>query len=62
MRVEEGKIPAFHASWRDISDAKLAEQEQIIASMSQSAAKHAASLTGMAKGTIGAMKNEPRHE
>ncbi|WP_158603326.1 hypothetical protein [Acidithiobacillus sulfuriphilus] len=48
------------ASWRDISDAKLAEQ--VIASMSQSAAKHAASLTGMAKGTIGAMKNEPRHE
>ncbi|WP_437557746.1 hypothetical protein [Acidithiobacillus sulfuriphilus] len=49
MRVEEGKIPAFHASWRDISDAKLAEQEQIIASMSQSAAKHAADRHGQRK-------------
>ncbi len=51
---EEGKVIAFHASWRNISDAKLAEQ--VISSMSNGAAENAESLMGVATETDRAMK------
>lgn len=54
VRNEEGNVLAYHASWRDISDAKLAEQ--VISRMSETAAEHAAALTSTAAETIGAMK------
>lgn len=43
VRGEDGQILAFHASWRDISDAKMAEQ--LIRSMSEGTTEHAAALT-----------------
>jgi hypothetical protein len=49
-----GKVIAFHASWRNISDAKLAEQ--VIASMSKAASENAESLMGVAGETDRAMK------
>jgi hypothetical protein len=49
-----GKAIAFHASWRNISDGKLAEQ--VIASMSKAAAEHAESLMGLAGETDRSMK------
>ena len=49
-----GKVIAFHASWRNISDGKLAEQ--VIASMSKAASEHAESLMGLAGETDRAMK------
>ncbi len=49
-----GKVIAFHASWRNISDAKLAEQ--VIASMSKAASENAESLMGLAGDTDRAMK------
>jgi len=49
-----GKVIAFHASWRNISDAKLAEQ--VITSMSQAASENAESLMGLAGDTDRAMK------
>lgn len=54
IRDKEEKVIAFHASWRDISDAK--QVEQVIISMDKSANEHAASLTGTAKETMSAMK------
>jgi hypothetical protein len=51
---EEGNVIAFHASWRNISDAKLAEE--VIASMSTSASEHADSLMMVAAETDRAMK------
>jgi hypothetical protein len=50
----EGKVIAFHASWRNISDAKLAEQ--VIGSMSKAASANAESLMGVAGETDRAMK------
>jgi methyl-accepting chemotaxis protein len=49
-----GKVIAFHASWRDISDAKLAEE--VITSMSNAASENAESLTSLARETDRAMK------
>ena len=49
-----GKVIAFHASWRNVSDGKLAEQ--VIASMSKAASEHAESLMGLAGETDSAMK------
>ena len=49
-----GKIVAFHASWRNISDAKLAEQ--VIVSMGRGAQQNADALTNMAGETGSAMK------
>ena len=49
-----GKVIAFHASWRNISDAKLAEQ--VIASMSKAASGNAESLMAVAGETDRAMK------
>jgi len=49
-----GKLIAFHASWRDVSDAKLAEQ--VITSMSKAASENAESLMGLAGETDRAMK------
>jgi hypothetical protein len=49
-----GKVTAFHASWRNVSDAKLAEQ--VIASMSKGASEKAESLMGVATETDRAMK------
>ena len=49
-----GKVIAFHASWRDISDSKLAEQ--VIASMSSAASENAESLMALAGETDRAMK------
>jgi methyl-accepting chemotaxis protein len=49
-----GKVVAFHGSWRNISDGKLAEQ--VIASMSKAASEHAETLTGLAGETDRAMK------
>jgi methyl-accepting chemotaxis protein len=49
-----GKVIAFHASWQNISDAKLAEQ--VIASMSKAASENADSLMGLAGDTDVAMK------
>lgn len=54
IRDKDEKVLAFHASWRDISDAK--QVEQVIISMDKSANEHAASLTGTAKETMSAMK------
>jgi len=51
----EGKVIAFHASWRDVSDATLAEQ--VIASMGKGAAENAASLMTVATETDHAMKD-----
>ncbi len=50
----QGDILAFHASWRNISDAKLAEQ--VIASMSKGASENADSLMAVATETDRAMK------
>jgi hypothetical protein len=49
-----GKVIAFHASWHNISDAKLAEQ--VIGSMSKAASENADSLMGLAGETDRAMK------
>ena len=49
-----GKVVAFHASWQNISDAKLAEQ--VITSMSQAASENAESLMALAGDTDRAMK------
>jgi hypothetical protein len=49
-----GKVIAFHASWRNVSDGKLAEH--VIASMSKAASEHAESLMGLAGETDNAMK------
>jgi hypothetical protein len=49
-----GKVVAFHASWRNVSDGKLAEH--VIASMSKAASEHAESLMGLAGETDSAMK------
>jgi methyl-accepting chemotaxis protein len=49
-----GKVIAFHASWRNISDGKLAEQ--VITNMSKAASGHAESLMGLAGETDRAMK------
>ena len=49
-----GRVIAFHASWRDISDGKLAEE--VIASMSLAASENAQSLMGLASETDQAMK------
>jgi hypothetical protein len=49
-----GKVIAFHASWRNISDAKLTEQ--VITSMSKAASENAESLMGLAGDTDRAMK------
>ncbi len=50
----QGKVIAFHASWRNISDAKLAEQ--VITSMSKGASENADSLMAVATETDRAMK------
>jgi hypothetical protein len=49
-----GKVIAFHASWRNISDAKLAEQ--VISSISKDASENADSLMAVATQTEQAMK------
>jgi len=49
-----GKVIAFHASWHNTSDAKLAEQ--VITSMSEAASENADSLMGLAGETDMAMK------
>jgi methyl-accepting chemotaxis protein len=54
VRDRKGKVVAFHASWRNISDAKLAEQ--VITSMSKAASENAESLMGLAGETDQAMK------
>lgn len=54
VRGSKGDVVAFHASWRDVSDAKLAER--IISSMGQSGTEHVNALTETAKVTSVAMK------
>jgi methyl-accepting chemotaxis protein len=54
VRNLQGKVIAFHASWRNISDAKLAEQ--VIADMSTAASQNAESLMAVAEETDRAMK------
>jgi hypothetical protein len=54
VRNPVGKVVAFHASWRNISDGKLAEQ--VIASMSKAASEHAEALMALAGETDRAMK------
>jgi len=54
VRNAAGELMAFHASWRNISDAKLAGD--VITSMSQGAAQNAASLMDVARETDLAMK------
>ena len=49
-----GKVIAFHASWRDLTDAKLAEE--VIAGMSQAGSENAESLMGLARETDRSMK------
>ena len=49
-----GKVIAFHATWRNISDGRLAEQ--VVARMSKAASEHAESLMGLAGETDRAMK------
>ena len=50
----KGKALAFHASWRNISDSRLAEQ--VIASMGKGSAENASSLMEVAGETDRAMK------
>jgi len=50
-----GKVLAFHASWRNISDAVLAEQ--VIASMGKGSSENAAALMDVATATDRAMKD-----
>lgn len=50
----EGKVLAVHASWRNVSDTRLAEQ--VIANMSKSAQENAESLMSVATETDRAMK------
>ena len=50
----EDKVIAFHASWRNVSDAKLAEQ--VIASMGKERRENADSLMAVATETDRAMK------
>ncbi len=54
VRDLDGKLIAFHASWRNISDTKLAEQ--VIADMSRAASENADSLMAVAEETDRAMK------
>ena len=54
VSTPDGKVLAFHASWRNISDAKLAEQ--VIGNMSRSASENAESLMSVATETDRAMK------
>ncbi|HUB28863.1 MAG TPA: methyl-accepting chemotaxis protein [Terracidiphilus sp.] len=54
VRSLEGKVIAFHASWRNISDTRLAEQ--VIADMSKAASENADSLMAVAEETDRAMK------
>ncbi len=49
-----GRVVAFHASWRNVSDAKLAEQ--VIGAMSSAASENTESLMGVAGETDRAMK------
>lgn len=49
-----GKVLAFHASWRNISDAKLAEQ--VITSISKDGSENAGALMAVATETDQAMK------
>ena len=53
VRDPAGKVLAFHASWRNVSDAKLAEQ--VIASMGKGAAENATALMDVAGETDRAM-------
>ena len=55
VRTADGGVVAFHASWRNISDAILAEQ--VIASMSKGTSENAASLMDVAGATDRAMKD-----
>ena len=55
VRNSQAKVIAFHASWRNVSDAKLAEQ--VIASIGKGAAENAASLMTVATETDRAMKD-----
>ncbi len=52
---KRGKVLAFHASWRNVSDAKLTEQ--VIGSMGKSAMENAVSLMDVATETDRAMKD-----
>jgi methyl-accepting chemotaxis protein len=54
VRGTKGRILVFHASWRNISDAKLAEQ--VIASMAKGSTENASSLMEVAGETDRAMK------
>jgi hypothetical protein len=54
VRNQDGEVIAFHASWRNISDTKLAEQ--VIADMSKAASENAGSLMEVAEETDRAMK------
>ncbi|MFP5236745.1 MAG: methyl-accepting chemotaxis protein [Acidobacteriota bacterium] len=54
VRNQAGNVIAFHASWRNISDAKLAEQ--VIADMSKAASENAESLMAVAEETDRALK------
>jgi len=54
VRNGEGEVLAFHASWRNVSDARLAEN--VIASMGKGSAENAASLMEVAGETDRAMK------
>jgi methyl-accepting chemotaxis protein len=54
VRNHNGKIQAFHASWRNVSDAKLAEH--VIGDMSKAASENADSLMNVAEETDRAMK------
>lgn len=49
-----GKVIAFHASWRNVSDARLAEQ--VIGSMSRAASENTQALMSLAGETDRAMK------
>ena len=55
VRDKQGKVVAFHASWRDVSDARLTEQ--VIASMDKNAIENAVSLMDVATETDRAMKD-----
>ena len=55
VRDDKGQVIAFHASWREISGAKLAES--VISSMGLSATQHAEKMIITAEQTAGAMQD-----
>ena len=55
VRDEQGKVLAFHASWRDVSDARF--MGDVVGNINNASTRHAASLTETAKVVLTTMKD-----